>query len=301
MITITGATGKTGSAVTTMLIEKGMSVRAVGRSAERLDHLYRNDVEFAPGDQGDVNFLTKAFTGSDAVYLLIPPKADAADLRQYYNELGNVAVTALRRAGIRKVVFLSSLGADKPAGTGPVVGLYDVEQKLKTLRDVDIVFLRPGYFMENTLGTMGLIHEKGINGASMPPDVHLTLAATRDIGAKAAELLMNRSFTGHTVVEIMGDRLTFAEITSVIGNAVGMPHLPYIQFSDADTVAMFMSMGLSSSVARSYSELMHGVANGLFGSISGNPELLTAPTRYAQFVEEVFKPAFMAEEHHVTA
>ncbi|MBN1307814.1 MAG: NmrA family NAD(P)-binding protein [Chitinispirillaceae bacterium] len=36
MITIAGATGKTGSGIADILLEKGERVRAIGRSAERL-------------------------------------------------------------------------------------------------------------------------------------------------------------------------------------------------------------------------------------------------------------------------
>lgn len=301
MITITGATGKTGSVVAQALLERGEKIRVIGRSAERLENLRAKGAETAIGDQSDTGFLTKALTGADAFYLLIPPKYDAEDFRRYYNDLGDAAVTAIRRSGVKKVVFLSSMGAEKTAGTGPVVGLHDVEQKLQELADVDVVFLRPGYFMENTLGNMELIKTKGINGGPMPPDIPLTLAATADIGMKAAELLQSRSFTGHSVVEVASDRQTYAEMTCIIGKALGITQLPYIQFSDADAEAAFSAMGLSTSVARSYIELMHGIADGLVGTTQGDPRLLSAPTRFSKFVEEVFKPAFAAMEHHAVA
>lgn len=301
MIIITGATGKTGSVVAQTLLERGEKVRVIGRSAERLENLRLKGADIAIGDQGDAAFLTKAFTGADALYLLIPPRYDAEDFRRYYNDLGDAAVAAIRRSEVEKVVFLSSLGAEKTSGTGPVVGLHDVERKLRTLTDVDIVFLRPGYFMENTLGTMELIKTKGINGGPMPPDIPLTLAATADIGVKAAGLLQNRSFTGHTVVEIAGDRQNYADMTAIIGKALEIAELPYIQFSDADAEAAFSAMGLSTSVARSYIELMHGISEGLVGTTQGDADALSAPTRFEQFVEEVFKPAFAAIEHHAMA
>ena len=122
-----------------------------------------------------------------------------------------------------------------------------------------------------------------------------------DIGAKAAELLLSRDFSGHTIIEITGDRLTFTEITGIIGKAVGKPELPYVQFSDAEAETAFTAMGLSTSVARSYIELMHGIADGLVTPILIAPETLNAPTRFTTFVEEVFKPEFMKMEHHAMA
>ena len=301
MVTITGATGKTGSVVATTLLAHGETVRVIGRSAERLENLGRMGAQTAAGDQGDAAFLTKAFDGADAVYLLIPPKFDAADFRRYYNEIGDAAVKAIRASGVKKAVFLSSLGADKPAGTGPVIGLHDVEKKLGVLADIDIVFLRPGYFMENTLGNMELIREKRIDGFSIAPDASINVTASADIGAVAADLLLHRNFLGHTFIEIIGDRLTYPEMTRLIGNAVGIPDLPYVRFSDADAEAALTAMGLSTSVARSYIELGHGIENGLVAPVLTEPGKLTAPTRFATFAEKVFKPAFAETMHHTTA
>ena len=301
MVIVTGATGKTGSVVASSLLETGEAVRVIGRSAEKLESLRKRGAEVAAGDQGDLTFMRNALEGADALYLLIPPKYDAEDFRRFYNDLGDVAVEAIRAEKVKKVVFLSSLGADKPSGTGPVVGLYDVERKLRTLTDVAIVFLRPGYFMENLLGNAELIATRGINGGPMRGDVPVTLAATKDIGGKAAELLRDRSFSGHSEVEITGDRLTNEQISGILGDAVGIAHLPYVQFSDADAQAAFSAMGLSGSVAASYIELMHGIEKGLVGPVATNPSDLTAPTRLTEFAKTVFKPAFEAVKEHAMA
>ena len=298
MITITGATGKTGSVVADILLSKGEKVRVVGRTEEKLKKLQLSGAEISVGDQGDEQFLTEALHGADALYLLIPPKFDTDDFRSYYNRLGDAAVTAIRNSGLRKVVFLSSLGADQPEGTGPVVGLYDVEQKLMQLDNVDMVFLRPGYFMENTLGTMELIMNRAMNGGPMPGDVKVMMAATADIGAKAADLLLDRSFTGHDIVEIIGDRISFNEITSVLGQTLGIPSLHYMQFSDHDAEAAFIGMGLSQNVAHSYVELMHAIADGTLSALHTDSATLTAPTRFTEFAEKVFKPAFSANKQH---
>lgn len=300
MIVITGATGKTGSKVAERLLEHGETVRAVGRSADRLESLQKKGAEIAVGDQTDVAFLTETLTGADALYLLIPPKIDAEDIRIFYHVVSDAAVKAIRDSGIRKVVFLSSLGGDRTHGTGPVVGLHDAEEKLKRIDGLDIVFLHPAYFMENTLGMMELIATKGITGGSLPGDIRMPMVATADIAEKAAELLMNRSFTGHSEVEIIGDRITFDEIASVLGRTLGIPSLHYIEFSDSDSISAFMSMGFSRSVAASYAELMHGIADGLVASRDTGPDELTGTIRYTDFAEQVFKPIFSAMKAHAT-
>jgi uncharacterized protein YbjT (DUF2867 family) len=301
MIVITGATGKTGSKVAAKLLERGETVRVVGRSAERLEPFREKGAETAVGDQCDVSFMTQTLTGADALYLLIPPKIDAEDFRTYYHTVTDAAVDAILMSGIGKVVFLSSLGGDKAGGTGPVVGLHDAEEALKTLKNVDIVFLRPAYFMENTLGMMEMITTRSITGGSMPGHIKMPVAATEDIADKAVELLVDRSFTGHTSVEIISDRISFDEIARILGRTLDIPSLRYMEFSDSDTIVAFMGMGFSRSVASSYVELMHGIADGLVKTQDHEPEHLSGKIRFTDFARQVFKPAFTAAKHHTMA
>jgi len=300
MIVVTGATGKTGSKVAARLLERGETVRAVGRSVERLESLRKKGAEIAVGDQSDMAFLTETLTGADAVYLLIPPKIDAEDFRAYYHSVSDAAVEGIRNSGIGKVVFLSSLGADRTHGTGPVVGLHDAEEKLRKIEGVDIVFLHPAYFMENTLGMMEMIATKGMTGGSLPGDIRMPMVATADIAEVAAELLITRSFTGHSVTEIIGDRITNDEITAILGRILGLPSLHYIEFSDSDSINAFMAMGFSRSVAASYVELMHGIVEGAVSSRDIGPVGLNGTVRYTDFAEFVFKPAFADMKSHAT-
>ena len=72
MITIMGATGHTGRPIATATLKGGEKVRALGRSENKLAELKRSGAEVQIGDAADAAFLTKAFRGSDAVYILLP-------------------------------------------------------------------------------------------------------------------------------------------------------------------------------------------------------------------------------------
>jgi uncharacterized protein YbjT (DUF2867 family) len=292
MIVVTGATGKTGSIITELLLEKGEKVRAIGRSSERLKRFRDKGAEIEAGDQSDPIFLTRAFSNADSAYLLIPPKFDALDIRVFYNTMGEAVVAAIKDSGVKKVVFLSSIGAELEYGTGPVTGLHDVEEKLKWLIGVDVAILRPGYFMENTLGTIPLIKNQRINGGSMVSNAPVTMIATRDIAVEAAKLLAEKAFLGLSVIDLFGDRLTYAEATRHIGAAIGIPDLPYVQSSDEDAVAAFRKMGLSENVALSYVELSRAISAGKVQPTQIDPESPNTPTRFKQFAEEVFRPAY---------
>jgi uncharacterized protein YbjT (DUF2867 family) len=292
MVVITGATGKTGSKIADLLIGKKDKIRVIGRSMERLSRFTQRGAEAMAGDQSDAQFLTNAFAGADAGYLLIPPKMDSPDIRKYYNSLGDAAVTAIRKTGIRKIVFLSSLGADKDEGTGPVLGLHDVERKFEVMKNTDIVFLRAGYFMENTLTNIPMIKTQRITGNHIAADALISLVATADISSKAAELLSSRSFIGHEVLELFGARISYREMTRIIGARIGMKDLAYVQFSEKDSIAAMVGMGVSPNVAASFVDLAKGINAGKIANIIEDPNKPNAPTGFAKFVEEVFYPVW---------
>ncbi len=292
MIVITGATGQTGAKIAESLMGKKDKIRVIGRSHDKLARFAAKGAETMAGDQSDAQFLTAAFLGADAGYLLIPPRLDSPDIRGYYNSLGDAAITAIRKSGIRKIVFLSSLGAEKDGGTGPVLGLHDVERKLEMMKTTDIVFLRAGYFMENTLANIPLIKSKGIAGNHIAPDAPVNTVATRDIASRAADALSSRSFTGHSYAEIYGQKITYREMTRIIGEKIGVPGLTYVQFSESDAVAGMTGVGISLNVAEAFVELAKGINAGKISTTIENPDRPTAPTGFGQFVDEVFYPAY---------
>lgn len=296
MITVIGASGKTGMKTAETLMKRGEKVRCVGRSAERLLPLTNLGAEASIGDMADIEFLTSCFAGADGAYILIPSKNDTDNVRGYYNLMGKAVVKAIRSSGLKKIVFLSSLGAERDAGTGPVLGLHDLERSLDILVGTDIIFLRAGYFYENTLMNVGLIKSKKINACPIDPDAQVCMVASRDIGEKAAELLSKRRFKSHTVFDFFGQRLSYREVTRIIGMKLGLPELHCVFPTDLDAIQSLMAMGMSRSVAASMVELSHAIGNGRVTSTKLTNAKPNAPTRFSSFVEEIFYSAY-----HTTA
>lgn len=132
MFTVMGATGRTGSAVTKHLLAAGERVRVVGRSAERLAPLVEAGAEPAVGDATDAAFLAGAFDGAEAGYVMFPYDPGTPD---YFGEQRRMGA-AVEGAGLRRVVLLSSMGAELPSGTGFVSSLYEHEQRLAGVPDL---------------------------------------------------------------------------------------------------------------------------------------------------------------------
>src|SRR4051794_23214144 len=80
LVTVMGATGKTGGAVAQGLLAAGVKVRAIGRSKEKLASLVKAGAEPVLADATRASELTAAFRGADAVYALVPPNLTTPDL-----------------------------------------------------------------------------------------------------------------------------------------------------------------------------------------------------------------------------
>ena len=124
---VCGATGNIGSRIAEVLLAAGEPVRVIGRERVRLGPLAAKGAEPWPGDIGETAFLEKAFAGARGAFILIPPRYDVPDFRDYQNRLGASLVTALAKARVPRIVALSSIGAHLADGTGPILGLHDLD------------------------------------------------------------------------------------------------------------------------------------------------------------------------------
>jgi uncharacterized protein YbjT (DUF2867 family) len=218
MYVITGATGNTGSEVAEKLLAQGAQVRVVGRDAKRLERFAKKGAEAFVADLTDSAALTKAFSGARAVYAMIPPAISAQDVLAHYRRAGDALAAAIEKSGIKYAVVLSSVGADKPDKTGPVVGLHDLEKKLNAIPGLNALYLRPAGFMENLLFQVGVIKAFDTMAGPVKGDLRVPMIAARDIGDAAADALLQLDFQGKTTRELHGARdVTNTEAAKIVG------------------------------------------------------------------------------------
>lgn len=297
MFVVLGASGHTGEVVATNLLARGQKVRVVGRNPEHLKSLAQLGAEVLAADATDAASLTNAFKGADTAYVLIPPNIGTNDARGYQERVSDAIAAAVRTAGTKHVVALSSIGADKASGTGPVVGLHHLEQKLNALDGVNVLHLRAGYFMENTLPQAGVIRSLGSVIGPIAPSLKLPMIATRDIGNAAADALSRRDFHGKQTRELQGQRdLDYTEVTRIIGNAIGKPSLAYVQGHDDQLRPALQQMGMSASIAGVLLEMAKALNSGYMKALEPRSPENTTPTSYETFVKEEFLPAYQQQK-----
>lgn len=296
MYVILGATGHTGKVVAETLLESGQKVRVVGRSKGRLEGFTVLGAEIFEANVADSAALTKSFQGAKAVYALVPPNLASTDYRAEQGAVTESLAKALEATGVGHVVALSSFGADKRDKTGPIAGLHVMEERFSQIPKLNSLFLRAGYFMENLLAQPGIIKSFGMMAGPVQADLALPMIATHDIAAVAADALAKLDFRGHQTRELLGQRdLNYLEMAKIIGAAIGIPNLNYVQLPAEQVILAMTQMGMSKNMATLICEMADALNSGHVRALEPRSAGNSTPTQFEQFVHEVFVPVYKGQ------
>lgn len=248
MYAITGITGQVGSALGHQLLAAGLPVRAVVRDPAKGKAWAARGADVALADVNDTAALTRAFTGAEAVFVLLPPTFDPTngfpEARRSIEALRDALATA--RPG--RVVALSTIGAQS---TRPNLlnQLGIMERELGTL-DLPVAFLRAAWFIENSQWDVESARADGrIAGFLQPLERPVPMVACADISTLAAELL-RQTWSGRRVVELEGPtRISPADIAAsfsrLLDREVDAHAVPRHTWE-----ALFISQGMKNPVPR---------------------------------------------------
>ena len=201
MYAVTGITGKVGAAVARSLLSADQAVRAVVRDRGKGAAWADLGCDVAVADLVDASALAKAFEGTEGVFAMLPPVFDPTpgflEARKYIASM----YTALAEAKPKKVVVLSTIGADAPQ-PNLLNALGLMEDAFKSL-PMPVTFLRAAWFMENAALDIASAREGTIQSYLQPLDRRVPMIATDDVGRMAAALLQE-NWEGRRVVELEG-------------------------------------------------------------------------------------------------
>ena len=154
--------------------------------------------------------------------MLVPPNFDPAPSFPEARATAAILKSAIERARPCRVVYLSTIGAQ--AGVPSLLTQHTIIEQVLGELWMPIVFLRPGWFMENFRWDVAAARENGvISGFLRPLDKPVPMVATADVGRVAAELLQG-IWNGHRVVELEGPRrVTPDEVAATFAELLGRP------------------------------------------------------------------------------
>jgi uncharacterized protein YbjT (DUF2867 family) len=260
MFVVTGITGNTGAAAARTLLAHGKAVTAFVRDPRKAAAWEAKGVRLAAGSLEDTAALTKALSGAEGAYLVLPPTSTADDFLADRARLADSMASAVRKSGLRHVVLLSSIGAQHAAGTGPIRALRYAENAICAAADTTV--LRAAYFFENFGASIPVAKAQGVLPNFLTPGRKIPMIATADIGRIAAQNLYDPP-RGRCVLEIAGPGNCSPEdiaatLTGLLGKPVALQNLPM-----DDLIPAMTSFGVSANLAALFREMMEGINSGL--------------------------------------
>jgi len=222
MIAIIGITGRIGGHLADNLLASKIAVRGVVRDNSKVAALSAKGCSTAVAELTDVSALTKAFEGAEGVFIMLPPVYDPLPGFDEAYKYATAMRDAVRQAGVKKVVYLSTVGAQ--AKETNLLSQHTIGETIFGELDIPVTFLRPAWFLENIAWDIPSARDSGvINSFLHPLDKEFAMVATADIGQLASRLIQE-SWKGHRVVEIEGPtRISPDAIGKILSAILGRP------------------------------------------------------------------------------
>jgi NAD(P)H dehydrogenase (quinone) len=287
MIAVVGATGNTGRAAVKELRALGESPVCIVRNAEKAREVLGPGANFLVAEVHDRPALEKALQGVKRVFVVTGHNPQSGE--QQINIL-----EAAKAAGAEYIVKVSggkamaTADSDTPVGRGH----HSVENAMQQ-SGLKWVILRPGLFMQNTLGQAALIKNESKMALPFPADLPLAFIDTRDAGTVGAHVVRDaQKYVGQTI-EYTGRQSTYADFakdfSAVLGKTITYIAAPY----EAAEKAM-KARGLPDWLINHQLVIAKLAAKGGFSTEHTKPikEILgREPIRTKQFVQD-YKAAF---------
>ncbi|GAA2338074.1 NAD(P)H-binding protein [Streptomyces violaceusniger] len=298
MIVITAPTGQIGSRVMGILLneapERGEELRVIVRDPGKLPDAVRARVDVVTGSHGDAEVVDRAFAGADAVFWLAPSHPKAPSLDAVYSGFTRAAAKAFTVHGVGHVVGVSALGRGTPAAgrAGHVTASLAMDDLIAGTGVAYRALACPS-FMDNLLRQVASIRDDGVFTDTAAADRTAPMAATGDIAAAAAGLLLDRSWTGTGEVPVLGpEDLSANDAARIMSEVLGRP-IRYQRQSLEDLRAALTGRGMGNALVEGYVDMMRAKDDGIDQGVRRTPET-ASPTTFRQWCEEVLKPAVQA-------
>lgn len=258
-IAITTPNGNVGHHLTRMLVRAGIHPLLLSRNPDSIDAELREYVDVAQADSQDAAQVVAATRGVDALYW-VDPSVMSEDPLADYARATEALVAAVTENGIGRVVFQSSVGAERRHGVGEIDGLAATEVALDAL-GIDVTHLRCGYFFSNLLLDVEALRAGRLTTV-LPLDAPMAWVAPRDIAEVAALTLLNRDWSGRRVHAVHGpEDLTWAEVGAILTEELGR-HVVVERVSDAAMLEGLRAAGMPEAMADAVLGMSTGMREG---------------------------------------
>ena len=217
-ILLTGAAGKTGSAVVKQMLDRGFPVRAlVHRQDERSAQLESLGADVVVADLLDLNAVRAAMADVRRVYFVYPPQGELLV------EATTIMAVAARATGVEALVNMSQISAREDSKS-PLARQHWLSEHILDWADIGAMHVRPTFFAEN-LVIMGAETVASAGKLYLPygAEKHAPIAAA-DIARVVSGILAHPAdHVGERYVLTGPRNLSLKEMAGVIARELGKP------------------------------------------------------------------------------
>jgi uncharacterized protein YbjT (DUF2867 family) len=202
------------------------------------------------GSLENPTFLSNAFQGAEAVYLMEPPGNffdPNFEVHEQADRLARNFVQAVQQSGVKRVVHISSIGAHTDQGNGLLKFHFHVEQIIHQLpADIAVAAMRPVGFYYNLLSFIPVIKTRG------------AIVSNYDGNDKEPWVA-----PGRTVHYVASEELSPNEVAAILGAAIGKPDLKWIAIPDEQLLNGMLAAGMNAIAVRGLVEMNAGHRRGV--------------------------------------
>ena len=285
-IAVTTPMGHVGRHVTSMLIRSGVRPLLLARKPTNVAPELWEHADIVEANSTDPAQVTAATQGVDAIYW-VDPSVMSSDPVADYTLATKALVKAVTANGIGRVVFQSSIGAEKRHGVGEIDGLAVTEVALDAL-DVDVTHLRCGYFFTNLLLDIDAVRQGQVTTV-LPLDQPMSWVAPRDIAEVASLTLLNTQWRGRRVHAVHGPQdLSWRQVAETLTAHVGHP-VQAEQITDTEMLQRYLAVGMPPMMADAILGMSTGLRDG-FRPEQRRTLATTTPTTLTSWIHEELIP-----------
>jgi uncharacterized protein YbjT (DUF2867 family) len=293
MIVVTTPTGLIGKLVVDHLLKSDVPIRLIVRDSSRLAPQVRDRVEVVEGSHKDLDVVTRAFTGADAVFWITPPNLRAVSVDAAFVDFTRPACEAIKAQGVKRVVGVTVLGRGHPMvdHAGIITGSLKMDDLIAAAGVAYRALMLPA-FMDNMLRQTETIRRRGMFFSPLDGDLKMPACATQDIASVAAQLLLDLSWSGQDHVPLLGpEDLSFNDMASTMSDVLGQP-IHFQQISIETYKQQILKSGASEAMTQGLVDTMVAKAQGVgIANIAPRTAASSTPTSFRQWCEEVLTSA----------
>ena len=258
---VVGASGQVGSAIVENLVSRNEPVKAVIRNPDKREDLKKfENISVDVADAYDLPALKKAFKDGTSVLLLTPDDPDSDDVMGDTRKMLDNYKEAIEGSSIKKIVGLSSMGAQLEKDSGSLKMSYMLEHHFGDL-SVQKIFVRPAYYYSNWMSSISVIQDEGILPTFFPIDLKMPMVSPLDVAKFLAELLSG-NVEGEPIFELEGPAWYNArEVANAFGKVLNRNVVPQ-HIPREDWWKTIKEFGFSDDVTKNFIEMTQTVVDG---------------------------------------